>query len=246
MATTSPLLHEGCEDFWSWSQADKSHEVKLQGARNETAVFHPNWSNGTAGVRGTRVLNRGRFYWELRLSRRVFGTSMMFGIGTKRTRLHIDEFINMLGENEQSWGLSHKGLLWHGGTSTPFTDPFPEKQPTTVGLLFDGIKGTLTFYKDGVCLGEAFTGLNRYTCELYPFVCSTAAKTEMTLVNMRRRMVSLEDRCCVTIATHLRSESEAGGLLLPAILRNNIVRECSRQSHGSDPMAPLKAPCGVT
>ena len=29
------------------------------------AHFHPNWSNGTAGVRGTRILNGGRFYWEV-------------------------------------------------------------------------------------------------------------------------------------------------------------------------------------
>lgn len=246
MATTVPPLYDGCDDSWSWSSTDKSHEVKVHGSRNETALFHPNWSNGTAGVRGNRMLNWGRFYWEVRLSHRVFGTSMMFGIGTRRTRLHIDEFINMLGEDDQSWGLSHKGLLWHRGTSTPFTDPFPEKQATTIGLLFDGVKGTLTYYKDGRCLGEAFTGLNSSSTELYPFVCSTAAKTEMTLASMRRGMVSLEDRCCVTIATHLKSESEARGLLLPSMLKKNIVRECSRQSSSNSPMANLKSPCSVT
>ena len=26
----------------------------------------------------------------------------------------MDAFVNMLGEDEHSWGLSHKGLLWHG------------------------------------------------------------------------------------------------------------------------------------
>ena len=34
--------------------------------------------------------------------------------GTKQARLHVDAFVNMLGEDEHSWGLSHKGLLWHG------------------------------------------------------------------------------------------------------------------------------------
>jgi SPRY domain-containing SOCS box protein 3 len=33
---------------------------------------------------------------------------MMFGIGTKKARLHVDAFVNMLGEDESSWGLSHK------------------------------------------------------------------------------------------------------------------------------------------
>jgi hypothetical protein len=33
---------------------------------------------------------------------------MMFGVGTKKARLHVDAFVNMLGEDDQSWGLSHK------------------------------------------------------------------------------------------------------------------------------------------
>ena len=59
-------------------------------------------------MRGTRVLNGGRFYWEIHVSQRIFGTSMMFGIGTREARLHVDAFVNMLGEDEHSWGLSHK------------------------------------------------------------------------------------------------------------------------------------------
>ena len=42
------------------------------------------------------------------MSQRIFGTSMMFGIGTREARLHVDAFVNMLGEDEHSWGLSHK------------------------------------------------------------------------------------------------------------------------------------------
>ena len=56
-------------------------QVRLYGPKQRIAHFHPNWSNGTAGVRGTRVLNGGRFYWEINVSQRIFGTSMMFGIG---------------------------------------------------------------------------------------------------------------------------------------------------------------------
>ena len=47
-----------------------------------------------------RVLNGGRYYWEINVSQRIFGTSMMFGIGTRRARLHVDAFVNMLGEEE--------------------------------------------------------------------------------------------------------------------------------------------------
>ena len=67
-------LYNGCEDHWSWNRKDKSHEVRLNGPNDRIAHFHPNWSNGTAGVRGTRVLNGGRYYWEINVSQRIFGT----------------------------------------------------------------------------------------------------------------------------------------------------------------------------
>ena len=69
----NPMVN-GCDDNWTWNTKAKSHEVKLGGPRNRIAHFHPNWSNGTAGVRGTRVLNNGRYYWELNVSQRIFGT----------------------------------------------------------------------------------------------------------------------------------------------------------------------------
>jgi len=61
-------IDTGCEDTWSWDWSAKSVEVELYGLPPLTAQFHPNWSNGTAGVRGTRPLNRGplvRSYWEV-------------------------------------------------------------------------------------------------------------------------------------------------------------------------------------
>jgi SPRY domain-containing SOCS box protein 3 len=63
-----------------------------------------------------------------------------------------------------------------------------------VGILFDGIAGTLSFFKDGCYLGVAFHGLEKVNEHLYPIVCSTAAKTEMTLSVMKRDFVSLQVR----------------------------------------------------
>ena len=117
-----PPMSHACQDNWTWNPKDKSHEVVLHGPRSRIAHFHPNWSNGTAGVRGTRVLRRDRrHYWEVNVSQRIFGTSMMFGVGTGRCRLHVDAFVNMLGEDGRSWGLSHKGYLWHAGTHKLYT-----------------------------------------------------------------------------------------------------------------------------
>ncbi|XP_067006832.1 SPRY domain-containing SOCS box protein 3 [Anabrus simplex] len=217
MAAT-PLRH-GCEDHWTWNRRDRSHEVRLYGPGLRVAHFHPNWSSGTAGVRGTRVLNNGRYYWELRISQRIFGTSMMFGVGTRRARLHVDAFLNLLGEDENGWGLSHKGLLWHGGRWTHYTKPFRENEATTVGVLFDGIAGTLTYYKDGTSLGVAFKGLNEVREPLYPIICSTAAKTEMTLAVMKRDFVNLQDRCRAVILKRIRQQTQLDKLALPTRIK---------------------------
>lgn len=64
----------GCDDSWRWSKADRSCEVLVSGSTGCTAFFHPNWSKGTAGVRGTKVLNNGRYYWEIQVTNRIFGT----------------------------------------------------------------------------------------------------------------------------------------------------------------------------
>ena len=215
-----PLLLQGCDDFWTWNRKEKSHEVKLTGKRHQSALFHPNWSNGTAGVRGTRCLNNGTHYWEIRVSQRLFGTSMMFGVGTKKARLHVDAFINMIGEDDQSWGISHKGIAWHHGKSRYYTKPFRENEATTVGMLFEWDKGTLSYFKDGEPLGVAFTGLNRVNQELYPIVCSTAAKTEMALIGRRRLYHSLQDRCRATIISKLREEKQIDSLPLPNRMRS--------------------------
>ncbi|PSN35452.1 SPRY domain-containing SOCS box protein 3 [Blattella germanica] len=226
-----PLRH-GCEDHWTWNRRDRSHEVRLYGPGFRVAHFHPNWSNGTAGVRGTRILNNGRYYWELRISQRIFGTSMMFGVGTKRARLHVDAFMNLLGEDEHGWGLSHKGSLWHGGRRTHYTKPFRENEATTVGVLFDGIAGTITYYKDGTCLGVAFKGLNEVREPLYPIVCSTAAKTEMTLTLMKRDFVNLQDRCRAVILKRVNSQTELDKLALPPRIKDYL----------SEPLADIVEP----
>lgn len=201
-----------CDDPWTWSRTYKSREVKLYGEFGKSAFFHPNWSNGTAAVRGEKILNGGIHYWEIRLSQRVFGTSMMFGIGTAKTRLHVDAFVNLLGEDCNSMGLSHKGIAWYNGVWKQYTKPFRENEATTIGLLFNGVKGTLTYYKDGECLGVAFDGLNNIRENLYPIITSSAAKTEMTLLNTRRCFTSLQDRCRHVILQHIDSLSSIPSL----------------------------------
>jgi len=52
---------------------------------------------------------------QILVSRRLFGTSLMFGVAGAAARLHVDAFVNLLGEDDHSYALSHKGVLWHRG-----------------------------------------------------------------------------------------------------------------------------------
>ena len=215
-------LEHGCVDHWSWDAYDKSPDVRLYDENPNLATFHPNWSNGTAGIRGTKVLNYGRTYWEVMLPARVFGTSMMFGVGTVKARIHADAFVNLIGEDQQSWGLSHKGLLWHAGKSRQFTKPFHENRQTVIGMLFDWKQGTLSYYKDGISLGVAFTGLNRVDEELFPIASSTAAKTDMRLMRRSRSFYSLQDRCRATIIERVSGENDTDVLPIPTRIKEYI------------------------
>lgn len=185
---------------------------------------HPAWSNGTAAVRGSRVLNGGRHYWEVRVNQRVFGTSLMFGIGTRKAQLYRGSFVNLLGIDRESWGLSHKGLIWHGGESKEFTDSFPENESTTIGLLFDGHKGTLQYFKDGRDLGIAFQGLHMVNKPLHPIIASTAARTEMSLQRPLRPIDTLQDICLSAIARQLKISDDVDQLPMPRSLQSELLQ----------------------
>ncbi len=64
------------------------------------------------------------------------------------------------GIDSESWGLSYKGFIWHNGRSRKYTEPFYERN-TVIGVLLDLRAGTLTFFRNGVNLGVAFTGLEQ-------------------------------------------------------------------------------------
>lgn len=211
-------LNECCPDNWLWDMQSKSPQARLLDAERKSVMFHPVWSNGTAGVRGNRMLNGGIYYWEVETGNRLFGTAMMFGIGSDSTSLHAEVFLHdMIGRDRHSFGLSHKGLVWNNGESTRYCDPFREYNATTIGMLFDGVAGTLEFWKDGDYLGVGFRDLHKIQAPLYPMISSTAAKTVMTVKNQYRAFYSLQDRCRFVILEAIAgSNSDNSGSGVPS------------------------------
>ncbi|XP_074605229.1 SPRY domain-containing SOCS box protein 3-like isoform X2 [Brevipalpus obovatus] len=216
-------------DQWCWSSKFKSDDVTVLDHKKKKAIFYPRWSDGTAAIRGDRPLNRGRpakYYWEVHFPERLFGTSVMIGVATKYCRLRADSYTNLIGEDEQGWALSHRGMIWNSGFGKQFCKPFEENVKTTVGLLYDSRRGTLTYYKDGVELGVAFSGLETVKEELYPVVSSTAARIVAVLGDMSKFHYynTLLDCCCDTILSRLNNSGDISCLPLPQSLQQYLVR----------------------
>ena len=98
-----PAIPES-SDSWRWSRTDLSTSVELS-EDGDVILFHPTTAMCSAAVRGSRMVNNGRFYWELQLGARVFGTAMMFGVATRDARLEAADYKPLIGK--YSYKLVH-------------------------------------------------------------------------------------------------------------------------------------------
>lgn len=148
----------------------------------------------------------------------------MVGVCTKEASLETEdyEFVNLLGKDDESWGLSYKGTIWHDGQSGHYCEPFYDS--TVIGILLDMDEGTLSFYKNGESLGIAFYNMNKKVTELFPTVSSTATLTEIELQQCSCRYENLQDLSLMTVRKHV-SVSEIDSLILPHTLRRSL-KEC--------------------
>ena len=123
--------------------------------------------------------------------------------------------------DQHSWGLSYKGTLWHDGVCHPYTQRFIEAN-TVIGVHLNMYEGTLTYYKNGQCLGVAFRGLNNLNEPLFPLISSTAEDTEMEVVKQSCRYLTLEQKCRLVIARTLRQVNDVNELPLPPVMKKQI------------------------
>ncbi len=127
------------------------------------------------------------------------GTSVMIGIGTREASLMSDGYLNLIGIDKFSWGLSNKGHLWHDNISRNFCDSFDQtaeqQSDLKIGCLFDGYKGRLAYFKNGQFINLAFTNIPVNLYDLYPMVSSTVAKSIIRIESAYESFPSLSDLC---------------------------------------------------
>lgn len=169
---------------WKWDAPDYPTTTKV-GDGGVSVTFHPVYSQGTGMVRGDCPLARGRHhFWEIKMTSTVCGTDLMVGVGTGQVDLvaHKYRFVSALGLNEQSWGFSYRGITQHDSESRYYGQKFGAG--SIVSCHLDLFRGTLEFYLNRLPLGIAFKNLPvDGSCEFYPMVSSTAAKSSIKLLN---------------------------------------------------------------
>ena len=109
-------------------------------------------------VRGTVGVTSGKWYWEITATDIVAGG----GSGHKRSVIGIATINSALpsyvGSNASSWGyISHDGRKINNNTPSTYGGTWVTGD--IIGVAFNADAGSLTFYKNNVSQGTAFTGL---------------------------------------------------------------------------------------
>ncbi|XP_055701610.1 SPRY domain-containing SOCS box protein 3 [Phlebotomus papatasi] len=193
---------EHCDVYeWSWDTGIPHPDSYIT---NALVIFHPVYSQGTAMVRGNKALRMGMcHYWEIKMMSPVSGTDMMVGVGTDKVDLcsHQYSFGSTIGLDEHSWGYSYRGVILHRGRSFFFGKKFT--QGSIVGVLLNLRRGTMDLYINRVHQGQAFHDLpTDPSVQLYPLISSTAAKSQMKLLNAVSFHENLQYHAMKTIYRH--------------------------------------------
>ncbi|AWX59132.1 hypothetical protein AB432_003735 [Brevibacillus brevis] len=126
--------------------------------------------NGAGGVRTDRGLTSGKWYWEAF----VLGSSNThIGVATSNVALS-----NPVGSGAVVRSYAGSGLKWNGSAAS-YGSSYTSGDVIGIGLDMD--EGTLTFYKNGVSQGAAFTDLKSLGT-VYPLFFSGSSSDHLKAV----------------------------------------------------------------
>lgn len=211
---------------WDWCDLSiqRNYEVFESG---KSVIFHPLKSQGTAIVRGTKLLTEGLHYWEMKVLSPLYGTDVMVGIGTENVDLHRypNRFVSALGMDSQSWGLSYRGETRHNREVRGIHGG-KFGRGDLVGCLLNLWHGSLGFFVNR----KPIWGTQSCRIplgEYYPMVSSTAARSGFRLVFAKSYAISLQLLTCLSLQGAVTTPSVIFDLPgfppgLQSILKNNL------------------------
>ena len=213
-----------CRIKWTWTKSGQENPTTVtvfndQQLGTRSVVFRSPSLEGnfacfeTFAAMGDRPLRkRALTYWQVEISSQTLrnATSVMVGVGTQQAQKRSVGYLNLIGADQHSWGLSNHGLFWHNNQANVHCRPLGSEEPSgnvVIGLLYDGFTGHLSFLVNGTRTGPpARVGRQQFE-PLYPMLSSTASNSHFKMGPVHESMPTLQDLCRDTIATSLRPSS---------------------------------------
>jgi hypothetical protein len=107
-------------------------------------------SNYTSMILGTIGVSSGKWYWE-----NTVGSLLYVGIGIATDLVNLNTYP---GGDAYSWSYLYNGVIYNNGSVQSYGATFTTGD--VIGVALDLDAGTLTFYKNGITQGVAYSGLS--------------------------------------------------------------------------------------
>ena len=141
----------------TWNPSDKGANVILSNG-DLTMASSTGATNGS--VRANKGVSSGKWYWEIKF---ISGSSVMVGVGNTLASL-----------TSLSYTTNNIRLYYINGAKYPGGAAYGAAYTVNdvIGVALDMDVGTLTFYKNGVSQGIAFTDIKTIGLPIYPYQSS--------------------------------------------------------------------------
>jgi len=131
-----------------WSYLDKASSINLVNGALQTL---PTLSDASYPiVRSTIGVTSGKWYYEVVLTTKVGDVD----VGIAKSTASLTSY---LGSDANGWSYGTGGNKYNNGSGSAYGATWTGGD--IIGVAFDADAGTLTFYKNGVSQGQAFSGL---------------------------------------------------------------------------------------
>ena len=145
----SPTLSAAASNYCTWNPIDSNSSCTF--ANGNLQVTTPG-SGNDGHVRSTFGVSSGKWYWEI-----IPTTSGSLAIGIDIGFVDVSDVASYIGNKSNSYGYHSDSAKFNNATRTTYGATYAANN--VMGVALDMDAGTLTFYKDNVSQGTAFTGL---------------------------------------------------------------------------------------
>jgi hypothetical protein len=121
------------------------------------------------GVRASIGVNSGKWYWEVFVSA-IGSTNVDIGVADSAWSK------DYVGSSASSWGYFSSGQKYNNGSAVSYGATYTTND--IIGVAFDADNQTLTFYKNGVSQGQAYSGVAGSN----PIFPAVSGQTSSTLI----------------------------------------------------------------